>query len=321
MSTADREIVATRVFDAPRELVFEMWTDPTHVAQWWGPKGFTNSIHEMNVSPGGSWRFVMHGPDGTDYPNHIVYTEVVRPEWIAYDHVSGPRFRATATFADEGGKTRLTVRMVFETPALRDRTAREFGAVEGLNQTLGRLADKLAEAPPADRPFIISRTFDAPRERVFELWTDRDHLMQWFGPKGFTMPYARLDLRPGGTLHYQIKSPEGQVIWGRFVYREITPPERIVSVNSFSDEHGGLARHPGSEMWPLEMLTTVTFTEPAPGRTTVTVKWTPINPTPAERATFDTGRDSMRGGWTGTFEQLAEYLGKNQGAATAGARQ
>ena len=209
MSTADREIVATRVFDAPRELVFDLWTDPTHVAQWWGPKGFRNTIHQMDVRPGGTWKFIMHGPDGTDYPNEIAYNEVVRPERIVYDHVSGPRFRATATFDDEGGRTRLTVRMVFETAALRDRTAREFGAVEGLNQTLGRLDEMLAEIPAAARPFIISRTFDAPRDRVFAVWTDRDHLMRWFGPRGFTMAHAKLDLRPGGTFHYRLRSPEG----------------------------------------------------------------------------------------------------------------
>jgi uncharacterized protein YndB with AHSA1/START domain len=308
--TADREIVATRVFDAPRELVFDMWTDPIHIAQWWGPKGFRNTIHQMDVRPGGQWRFVMHGPDGVDYKNEIVYTEVVRPERIAYDHVSGPRFRAVATFADEEGKTRLTVRMVFETAALRDKTAKEFGAVEGLNQTLGRLGEQLASTDPVDRPFIISRSFDAARERMFELWTSREHLMRWFGPKGFTMLYAKLDLRRGGSFHYRIRSPEGHEIWGKFVYREIAPPERIAWVNSFSDENGGLARHPGADAWPVEMLTTVTFAELQPGRTTVTVRWVPHKPTQAERTTFHTGRESMNMGWTGTFDQLGEYLAR-----------
>ena len=321
MSIADREIVATRVFDAPRELVFQMWVDPQHVAQWWGPNGFTSTIQEMDVRPGGAWRLVMHGPDGTDYPNKSVYVEIVRPERIVYDHVSGPQFRMTATFADESGnKTRVTVRMVFETAALRDKTAKEFGAVEGLNQTIGRLGDELAKTPPADRPFIISRTFDAPREKMFEVWTQREHLMKWFGPKGFTMPVAKLDLRPGGMLLYQLKSPDGHAMWGKFVYKEIRPPERLVWVNSFSDEHGGLRRHPGADTWPLEMLTEVTFAELQPGRTTVTVRWTPINPTPTERTTFDTGRGSMNMGWSGTFEQLAAYLATDPAITTSGGR-
>src|SRR5437763_2857329 len=112
---AANEIAATRVFDAPRELVWKMWTDPRHVIHWWGPNGFTNTIHEMDVRPGGDWRFVMHGPDGTDYPNHNVYVEVTPPERLVLDHVSSPRFRMTATFEDLGGRrTRLGVRMGFE---------------------------------------------------------------------------------------------------------------------------------------------------------------------------------------------------------------
>ena len=130
-SAADREIVTTRVFDAPRELVFEAWTDPKHVAQWWGPNGFTTTIHEMDVRPGGVWRFIMHGPDGVDYN-------------LVYAHVSSPKFHVTVTFEDQGGKTRLTLRMLFETAEERDRVVKVFGAIEGAKQTLGRLAEFLA---------------------------------------------------------------------------------------------------------------------------------------------------------------------------------
>ncbi|HEX4794974.1 MAG TPA: SRPBCC family protein [Humisphaera sp.] len=145
-NTADREIVATRIFDAPRELVFDMWTDPKHIARWWGPSGFRLTIHEMNVKPGGEWRFIMHGPDGRDYQNKNVYVEIMRPQRIVFDHVSGPIFRMTATFEEQGNKTRLTVHMLFETAELREKTIMEFGAVEGLNQTLGRLGEELAKA-------------------------------------------------------------------------------------------------------------------------------------------------------------------------------
>ena len=139
-TSASREIVATRVFDAPRELVFEMWTDPKHVTQWWGPNGFTTTIYEMDVKPGGVWRFVMHGPDGVDYQNRVVYREIVKPERLVYAHVSGPQFEMTVTFADDGGKTRLTARMLFESAAQRDQVVKERNAIEGLTQTLGRLA-------------------------------------------------------------------------------------------------------------------------------------------------------------------------------------
>jgi len=137
--TADREIVATRVVDAPREHVFEMFTDRQHVARWWGPKGFTSTIDEMDVRPGGVWRFVMHGPDGTDYKNKIVYDEIARPERLVYTHTGGAQFQATATFTSYGEKTVLAMRMLFESSRERDRVVKKFGAIEGLSQTLDRL--------------------------------------------------------------------------------------------------------------------------------------------------------------------------------------
>jgi uncharacterized protein YndB with AHSA1/START domain len=146
---ADRSIVTTRVLDAPRELVFAAWTDPAHIGEWWGPDGFTTTTHEMDVRAGGAWRFIMHGPDGVDYPNLIVFTEIVPPERLAYDHSDGDggnMFRSTVTFDDEGGKTRVTLRGTFATAAERDRVVAEHGAIEGAIQTLGRLAAYLAKA-------------------------------------------------------------------------------------------------------------------------------------------------------------------------------
>jgi uncharacterized protein YndB with AHSA1/START domain len=140
-----REIVSTRVFDAPRELVFAAWTDPKGITKWWGPHGFTTTTHEMDVRPGGVWRHTMHGPDGVDYENEIVYMEVVNPERLTYDHVSRPLFHATVTFEDQGGRTKLTLRMLFETAEEREWVAREHGAVEGAAQTLERLGELLAE--------------------------------------------------------------------------------------------------------------------------------------------------------------------------------
>lgn len=139
--TSDREIVVTRVFDAPRALVFKAWTDPKHLAHWWGPNGFTLTTYELDFKPGGSWRSVMHGPDGRDYQNEVVYVEIAEPERLVYRHVSAPQFQMTVTFADDGGKTRLRAQMLFESAELRDRTIKAVGAVEGLKQTLGRLGE------------------------------------------------------------------------------------------------------------------------------------------------------------------------------------
>lgn len=146
----DRELIITRVFDAPRQLVFKAWTDPKQVAQWWGPRGFTITTHEMDVRPGGIWRFVMHGPDSVDYDNKIVYTEIVEPERLVYVHGSGEagepgQFQVTVTFTGQGNKTQLTMRMRFESAADRDKAVEEFGAIEGANQTLDRLTEHLAK--------------------------------------------------------------------------------------------------------------------------------------------------------------------------------
>jgi uncharacterized protein YndB with AHSA1/START domain len=123
-----------------------MWTDPEHVAKWWGPNGFTNTIQVMDMRPGGVWRSVMHGPDGVDYQNKSIYTEIVKPERIAYAHVSGPKFDVTVTFVEEAGsRTRLTMQMLFESATLRDKAVEQFGAVEGLDQTLGRLEGLLVK--------------------------------------------------------------------------------------------------------------------------------------------------------------------------------
>jgi uncharacterized protein YndB with AHSA1/START domain len=143
--TADREIVTSRLLDAPRELVFEAFTDPEQVVQWWGPHGFTTTTKEMSVTPGGVWRFVMHGPDGRDYKNKIIFTEVVKPERLVYRHAGedeteNVRFHVTVTFEAQGRKTLLTWRLTFATAEEREEVATKYGAVEGAKQTLERLA-------------------------------------------------------------------------------------------------------------------------------------------------------------------------------------
>jgi len=166
---------------------------------------------------------------------------------------------------------------------------------------------KAASAEINSKPFLISSTFNVPRDLVWKAWTERSRLMQWFGPKGFTMPAAKLDLRPGGMFHYCLCAPDGNEMWGKFVYREIVGPDRIVLVSSFSNERGGVARHPFSPTWPLETLSTATFAEHQ-GKTKLTIEWSPLNPTEEERQTFDSNHEGMKQGWTGTFEQLASYL-------------
>jgi uncharacterized protein YndB with AHSA1/START domain len=151
-NVAGREIVLTRVFDAPRELVWDAWTDPRHIVKWWGPRGFTTTIHQMDVRLGGIWKQTMHGPDGTDYPGQSVFIEVVRPERIVYSMTGGKKgergvqFQATWTFKTQGRKTKLTLRMLFASAQEREFVEKTYGGVEGGIQTLARLAEYLTTA-------------------------------------------------------------------------------------------------------------------------------------------------------------------------------
>ncbi|MBM9575862.1 SRPBCC domain-containing protein [Leptospira sp. 201903070] len=157
--------------------------------------------------------------------------------------------------------------------------------------------------------FTLLRTFNAPRELVWKAWTEPARLAEWWGPKGLTMGVAHLDLRPGGLFHYSMKTPTGEVMWGRFIYKEITPPEKLMFVVSFSDENAGMVRHPMAEGWPLEILNTVVFTEEK-GKTTLLLKGSPINASPEEIKIFGDNFPSMDQGFTGTLDQLETYLAK-----------
>jgi uncharacterized protein YndB with AHSA1/START domain len=199
--------------------------------------------------------------------------------------------------------------MVFPTAAQRDFVAKEFGAVEGGKQTLERLAEHLPTMQM--REFVVTREFAAPRDLVWAAWTQREHLARWFGPKGFTLMVGAYDFQPGGLFHYGMKSADGHEMWGKWIFKEIVPPKKLVVVVSFSDAERGVSRHPMSATWPLETLATSTFAEQA-GKTVVTLRWIAYNATEEERKTFDSAHDSMTQGWGGTMDQLTAYLAEIQ---------
>lgn len=162
------------------------------------------------------------------------------------------------------------------------------------------------------REFVISRVLDAPRDLVWKCFTDPEHMKQWWGPKGVKILKSEMDLRVGGTYHYGMQTTDGSVMWGKQVYREITPKDRLVFINSFSDENGGLSRHPMAPTWPIEMMSIFTFEDQPGNKTKFTVRWWPHNASDEERKTFDAGHASMNQGWSGTMEQLEAYLAKTK---------
>jgi uncharacterized protein YndB with AHSA1/START domain len=293
-NTADRELVFTRVFNAPRELVFEAWTDPEHVGQWWGPNGFRTTTHEMDVRPGGVWRFIMHGPDGVDYPNRIVYVEIARPERLVYKHGSDiesdpDSFLVTVTFVEQGEKTELTMRSLFPSAAALEFVIKEHGAAEGANQHLQRLGEHLSKMTASD--LVITRSFDAPREVVFKAWTDPERLKRWWGPAGFTNPVCEIDPRPGGAIRIDMRGPDGTVYPMTGVYQEIIEPERLVFTSAALDEKGA----------PIfEVLNTMTFSEQG-GKTKLTLRAS-VSKATAAAPQYLAG---MEQGWSQSLDRLA----------------
>lgn len=308
---SNRSLVISRIINAPRALVFKVWTDPRHIAQWWGPNGFTNTIKHMNVKVGGEWKFIMHGPDGTDYPNKIVYSEIVYPERLVYMHsddieIDPQFFQVTVTFEELDGKTKLTMSTTFSSAEELEKVINEFGALEGGNQTLNKLEEHMKTLPNLDE-FKITRKLKAPQQMVWEVWTQAEHLAHWWGPAGLKLEVEQLDLREGGLFHYKMTTPDGREMWGKFVFLEIIEPKQMSFVVSFSNKEAGTLRHPMAPEWPLEVLNILTLTEEN-GSTTLTLQGYPINANDIEENIFASNHASMNEGFGGTFKQLEEYI-------------
>jgi uncharacterized protein YndB with AHSA1/START domain len=308
---SDLEIVMTRVFDAPRELVFEAHTSCEHLKHWWGPRRYELTVCDLDFRPGGAWRFVQRGADGGEHGFRGEFREIIPPERIVwtfeYEGMPGHVSVETLTLEDIGGKTLLTARAVYDSVEDRDAMLQS-GMEEGAAETWDRLAEHLramATAAPTAGGLLIERVFDAPRELVWKAWAEPELMARWFGPKGFTTPVCKIDFRVGGVSLTCMRSPEGQDYWSTGVYREIVPMERIVTTDSFADADGNVvpASHygmPGD--FPLEMLVTVTF-EDLGARTRMTLRHEGM---PAGEM-----GEMAQQGWNESFDKLAASLSQD----------
>lgn len=307
------EIRIVRVYDAPVNLVWDAWTDPEQVAQWWGPRGFTITTHGKDLRPGGYWSYTMHGPDGTNYENKTIYHEVEKHARLVYDHGGNddrpPLFRVTVTFEEKKGRTTMDMTFALAS-AEAARETKKFIKQAGGNSTWDRLGEYLDQEKDGKICFFINRSFEAPREKVFEMWANPEHLARWLPPQGLTMKYrGAAVIQPGATLNYEMGDGAGFRLLGRINYLAVEKPSRLEYSQEFCDEQGNLSRHPGLPTWPATMLTTVTFSEEGPGETRVTVRWEAAEgATAAELAAFREHRGSMTTGWTGSFDKLEELL-------------
>lgn len=302
------EIQITRIYDAPVKMVWDAWVDPVQVAKWWGPRGFSITTTQKDVRPGGSWTYVMHGPDGVDYPNKTLFHEVEKYSRLVYDHGGNddrpPLFRVTVNFSENNGKTEMDMTMALATAEAAQQT-RVFIKKAGGNSTWDRLAEFLS---PTDK-FVINQSFAVSLETLFAAWTTPEHMTHWTPPAGFTMKFIQVDVKPGGASFYVMEGPDGAKIYGKAKYLEIQKPNRIVYTQHFTDEQGKMARHPQGPTWPETLLTTVTLTAEDDNHTRVTIEMEVHGQvTDVERKTFDQAKAGLTQGWTGSLDKLEEYF-------------
>lgn len=306
------EICLERLYDAPVDVVWDAWVDPTQAAQWWGPRGFTLTTHSKNLCVGGQWRYTMHGPDGTDYPNIATYFEIDEHKKLVYDHGATDDtpalFRVTVLFTPVGKKTRMEMTMTLATAEAAAQT-RQFIKQAGGESTWDRFAEYLAAQIERKERFVINRSFDTSIDVMYEVWTKAEHFSKWLPPTGFTMTFMRADLREGGSTFYQMTNGSSVTMYGRAFYLEMSKPHRLVYTQQFCDEHENVSRHPMAPTWPETMQTTVEFTAEGENRTRVTVTWEPVGEvTDAELQAFIKERRGMTMGWTGSFDKLEGFL-------------
>ncbi len=258
---AGRELSISRLLNAPVELVWEVFINPEHIKNWWGPNGFTNTIHKMEVKPGGAWEFIMHGPDGTNYPNKSVFKEVVLHRSIVFEHYA-PNFITTINFIAEGEKTLIKWHMLFESKELFESVVKNHKADKGLEQNIEKL-DAYLQQKQSNRPVLtITRIFNAPVKLVWKAWTDPGHMAHWWGPKGFTNPVCELDVKPGGAIRIDMTFPDGTAhpMTGTFI--EVDEPNKMsFRCFAFFDKAGKNQ---------LEVINTVRFEE-TEGKTKLTI--------------------------------------------------
>ena len=227
--TTNRELSITRLLNAPRELVWEVWTKAEHIANWWGPVGFTTTTHEMNVKPGGMWRFMMHSPDGRDYPNKIVFIEVVKPELLVYNHTGEDetediRFHVTVNFEKQGNKTKLTMRSMFESEEELIRVVKEYGAEEGMKQTVNRLEEYLEGKQPAqliDGIIVIERSYNAPIDKVWKAISDKNEMKKWY------FDLSEFKPEPGFEFQFYGEGKQGEKFLHLCKVIEVIKPKKL----------------------------------------------------------------------------------------------
>lgn len=302
---SDTEIHIERWFNAPRALVFKAMTDPQAILHWWGRKDDVTTVDQMDVHPGGKWRFISKGTDGVEHAFRGEFREVIPVERVVqtfeYEPYPGHISVETMTLDEIDGRTKMTVVSRFDSKEERDAMIQS-GMETGMNETYARLDNYLTQENIERRALVITRIFDAPRELVWKAWTDPDYVMRWWGPEHFTSPLAKIDLRVGGKYLFAMRDPEGKDYYSTGVFQKLEPPRELVYTDSFSDEHGNVVSPSAYGMTDFPEATTVTvlLEDIGGGKTRLTL----INSgVPAGEL-----REMSNAGWNQSFDKLAASL-------------
>lgn len=313
-----QEVIITQRIHAPREKVFKALTDPLQIPKYWGPERFNTAVHKMIVMPGGIWRFVQTDKEGKVFAFHGVYHDVVVPERLVYtsefEGTPGNITLYTDELREDDGETILTTHAVFHTLEDRDQKLK-WGMEEGVRETTRRLNELLNKEGTKQMKenimqrmeeegecITITRIFDAPREEVWERWTDPSQFMCWWGPKDFTAPYARFDLRPGGNYLSCMRGPDGKEYWDTGRFEEIDELKRIVYTDHFADPDGNIVPPSYYGMkgdQPVEMAVQVSL-EADGDRTRLILEHCGLT----DREMLD----QTKAGWNQSFDKLEDCL-------------
>lgn len=307
------ELKIIRVFDAPVKYVWDAWTDPNQTAQWWGPRGFSITTKSKDLKPNGQWIYTMHGPDGVDYPNVTTYFVVEPLKRLEYDHGANENqkalFRVNVLFSEKDGKTTMNMTMTFESPERAKELSQFIKAANG-NSTWDRLGEYIDETVNQKNVFLLNRVFEAPIEKVFEMFTNPAHIEKWQPPTGFGMKILAGKVEEGNSVFYEMGNREMQ-FFGRSSYQTINRPTFISFIQEFCNHKGQNAKHPGSPTWPARWLTSVTFTKEEDSLTRLTLKSELLDQFSSEELkAFTEERGGMTVGWHGSLDRLEEFLEK-----------
>ena len=235
MSTTNetRELSISRLINAPQELVWEAWTNPEHIRHWWGPVGFNSTISKMEVSEGGEWIFVMHGPDGTDYKNKHVYITLEKPSLIIMRHESFPPFVMTARFEARGTQTLVTLHSVFESASQLQEVIKVFKADEGMVQNITRMDEYITgKIYQVATPIVIERNFKASTAIIWNALTDLSQLKKWYFDLDGFQPV------PGFRFRFAGKGSTGEEYMHDCRVLEVIPGKKIAYSWTYENREG-----------------------------------------------------------------------------------